>query len=486
MDRFMLQRANANSNKIFKAKDNRPQLTLSIVDRNEDEAGQCALEAGPKVPINQITELDAAITTRAGECGRIYTVHHMRSWSTLDISRELFDRFLRRHEVFPNVWRTVHTFGLKSFENEYRFPILQAKESWLRPLHIQELTYVMRRVEWNGRSLPECPWSIRQTGVYHKLADFENMPRESASIFLLLAPSSALESDVSQAISRTTWDSGGPANWPFSIHKCVVAESLLGWMDYLCWLEEQLRIKSTRIIATPIDGNRESGAIKSVEADRQDLKQLEDYITDLLVIIQTQAQTIKRLKKGCRRYCEIWCWARGTKRACTCHIVIGEFGEFAIEAESYHERARVLQTRVQSIQNLLSDLLGYEEVRTLRELAKASHQESADIKQLTMRSARDAAAVKVLTIIGLVFLPTTMVENFFSTQFIKTDGEGLQISEFVWVMVAVAVPLTVFVVVLWRLCLWYERCRLQPSNLSWEYRNRLGLLEPRIDEKGGA
>lgn len=32
----------------------------------------------------------------------------------------------------------------------------------------------------------------------------------------------------------------------FSIHKSIVVESLAGWMDYMCWLEEQLTKKVCR------------------------------------------------------------------------------------------------------------------------------------------------------------------------------------------------------------------------------------------------
>src|SRR5215470_9651291 len=90
-----------------------------------------------------------------------------------------------------------------------------------------------------------------------------------------------------------------------------------------------------------------------------------------------------------------------------------------------------------------------------------------DLMVIQERSAKDAAAVKVLTVIGLIYLPTTIVavgcyllsqlstqakgpKNFFSTQFVSTDSSGdMRISRKVWLLAAIAIPLTVATFVTW-------------------------------------
>lgn len=74
----------------------------------------------------------------------------------------------------------------------------------------------------------------------------------------------------------------------------------------------------------------------------------------------------------------------------------------------------------------LSDLLNYEEAVALKDLAKESHDESHQMRQLTVRtflqnlltrilnviqerSTKDAASVKILTLIFLIYLPLTIV-----------------------------------------------------------------------------
>jgi len=84
------------------------------------------------------------------------------------------------------------------------------------------------------------------------------------------------------------------------------------------------------------------------------------------------------------------------------------------------------------------------------------------------RGIKDAAAVKVLTIISLIYLPTAIVavsvqyiqdehnrltcryQSFFSTQFVQTNANGvMHVSANAWVLAAVSVPLTIVTVATW-------------------------------------
>lgn len=58
---------------------------------------------------------------------QIFSVSQERSWTTLDVSREMFETLLKAYTVFPQFWRCVVTFGRKSEENEFEFPGFRAK-----------------------------------------------------------------------------------------------------------------------------------------------------------------------------------------------------------------------------------------------------------------------------------------------------------------------------------------------------------------------
>ena len=64
----------------------------------------------------------------------------------------------------------------------------------------------------------------------------------------------------------------------------------------------------------------------------------------------------------------------------------------------------------------LSDLLDYENAKiaqgngdSLRVLAQESREENSTMRALTERATRDAAAVKVITLITIIYLPTSVV-----------------------------------------------------------------------------
>ncbi|KAL4908770.1 hypothetical protein BDW74DRAFT_73032 [Aspergillus multicolor] len=296
----------------------------------------------------------------------------------------------------------------------------------------------MRRVEQNGRP-SGCPWSIRQTGVYHKLGKPGDRSQEPTSVLFLVAPSFAIDSNVLPAADGRT----DHTEAVFSIHRRIVAESLMGWVGYMSWLEDELKLKSTRVMATL--GMAGSRSLTFAEGDRLDLRELEEYITSMRVLLQTKIQTIRQLAVSYQVFCSLRC---GEGSCCECGPIMREFDRYANEAGMYLERAGVLQDRVQSVQNLLSDLLGYEEQRTLRELM--------------LQGVKGSTAMEQLAIIGLVFIPTTLVENFFSTEFVKADGDSVRVSRHAWLMAAVAVPMTVSVLLFWRLWLRIEFLRLRP------------------------
>ncbi|KAL4865572.1 hypothetical protein BDV12DRAFT_199981 [Aspergillus spectabilis] len=435
MERYLIEKANANSGKIFKAKCNRPQLQLLTINEHHEAVGKCSLT---RKQINQVEELEEAQERDHRACGRLYTVRHARSWSTLDVSRELFDRLLEIHQVFPELWKVILTFGLKSCENEYGFPTPQGRESRSDAADIQEVAYVIRRVERNNRASPDYPWSIRQTGVYQRLVQPDDMSQDPTVVLFLVAPSSSAEDNILQDLDSKISATAKAVQSAFAVHKNLVAESLVGWAEYMCWLEDQLKIRSARMCAKPILGIGKEISIKFVEDDRQHLKHLEDYITDLLVVLHTNVLNIGRLTTNCQRLCAVRC----TKRdACSCRRAMHWFEDQAAEAQSYQERAKLLQAQVQSVQNLLSDLL---------------------IRELTVRSARDAIAVKLMAIITLIFLPTTLVANLFSTQLIDTEGGELHVSRQFWLILGLAVPATGVVLGVWFLWVRYECARLQP------------------------
>jgi hypothetical protein len=112
---------------------------------------------------------------------------------------------------------------------------------------------VFRRVEWHGRE-ESSPWSIRQTGVYHRLSISPSatamecsspggfaIPRQSR--YLIISPSIAIDTllvESAKTESACYWNCKEAID-PWKLHRSVVSEGLRNWTTYLVWIESQLR-----------------------------------------------------------------------------------------------------------------------------------------------------------------------------------------------------------------------------------------------------
>lgn len=107
-------------------------------------------------------------------------------------------------------------------------------------------------MERHNRELEDgqSPWSIRQTGVYHKLSApvdsedsrlgcFTSPLKQCSSTFVFIAPSQIFEGQLSQSLELSISDDR--AIGPWNIHRLLVADCLAGWLDYMTWLEESLK-----------------------------------------------------------------------------------------------------------------------------------------------------------------------------------------------------------------------------------------------------
>lgn len=85
------------------------------------------------------------------------------------------------------------------------------------------------------------------------------------------------------------------------------------------------------------------------------------------------------------------------------------------------------------------------------------------MRELAEKNARDSSSMRILTIITMVYLPCTIVSNFYSTQFVSqvesTTGETtLEYAQNAWLFFAISVPLTIITIFIW--FLWVNSARL--------------------------
>lgn len=453
---------------VFEAKADQMQLEASRLVRKKAAEKGGSLTVKRNVEVKDCADLKA-LENKRDDVFQIFKIRQERSWSALNISRELFEDFTGVFGVFAPVWKCVSVFGEKLEEHECDFPGFRSQRtSKFLAEGSFECTYVLRRVERHGRKVTkeESPFSIRQTAVYHKMLRQQypgvvNCVSEPRSKFLLISLSRSGEKQIDRLLDLAV--SQQQKFPPFLIHSLLIADSVKGWMEYAAWIEKDLKTRSDRITFSKL-GSMDEDFSFSVE-DRQELKVIEDKVIDLQTIIATLSNNIKGVRKHCQSSCQVYC-KQAQRGICACDAISEKFDSYLEEVQLCMKRANALRDMVFSSAQLLSDLLRYEDQRALKELTAQSQMENRTMLSLAEKSTKDAEAMKVLTIIGLVYLPTTFVANFFSTEFVKADDDGeIQIGPQTWLLAVIALPLTMLTIVTWWLCV---RCRTAslPSKLG--------------------
>ncbi|KAJ8067309.1 hypothetical protein OCU04_004664 [Sclerotinia nivalis] len=383
---------------------------------------------------------------------QIFVVQHNRCWEKLNITRELFQGILDEYRIFSQFWKCVFAFGERVEENEFQFPAFRARHH-IQPNKYQEFSYVLRQAELNNRR-EDVPWSIRQTAVYHAInspvtPDLRQQNLGPESRFLLLCPTKHAKSQLDRCLQGGVPGNSYILSW--NVHRILVADSLSGWMDYMANIEEKLRYQSNQIMSTSVLSGDHTSTILQVNFDnRQDLKYLEDLVMNLELILPNMQATIMRIRDQCQEYHQEAKNSMTANEEGALYSILQEFNEYINQANLHVQRATVLRKKIASTGQLLLELLSQQEAISMKRLTEDSQLETKSMHQLTERSTKDAAAVKILTVITLVYLPTTIVANFFSTEFVQTNDSGhMTLTSNWWLLAAISLPLTAFTIILW-------------------------------------
>lgn len=141
----------------------------------------------------------------------------------------------------------------------------------------------------------------------------------------------------------------------------------------------------------------------AADGTRLKLKTLEDEITDAMLVLHANKEVIRALLR-------MW--------KCCCVSIGTEEEEFSVVA-IMAERVRDIEAFTRQLQPLRDKLLTCTQIvssfselsngQSLRRLAETSRIEGERTMALTIRTQQDAAAVKALTVVALIYLPTTVV-----------------------------------------------------------------------------
>lgn len=400
------------------------------------------------------------IASASKKCFRVCFIQQRHSYSRLLVTRELFEELMSQFAIFPRFREFVLLFGAKHGENDvgppqlrFRRMVAYEEEPGCRLSTGFEIAYGLRYAELNNRSNQD-PWSIRQTAIYHKYKT-----SDKSSSWVMIAASKRAETSLDRYIKSCK--DMAQLN-PFEIHLIIIDTAMANWRPYIVGLTERITQHTDRVLVASID---QTDPLQLADfEERQRLKDFEDRLIDLLLIFDANYDTLTSLLDRYQDFC-INCHSTsedGDRRKSD--FIVDALQEKQKDIYSSRNKIKTLHTKVRGTTSLLSSLLDHGNGSSLKQLAEEAKKENFTMRQLTEKSTKDAAAVKVLTVITLIYLPATVVSNFFSTQFVSQEqNQGgsfrIVVSANAWVFAAISIPLTLATLAVWWIWIRYQTWR---------------------------
>jgi len=327
---------------------------------------------------------------------RILYIPQEHSWESLQITEEVFEAMCSSMNIFDAFRHTIMFMGEREREVEVAPPIMRwtsgDPSAGERSTPGWETSYVLRYVEENHRPDSQ-PWSLRQFAVYNKT--------HSGGIgasWVLISPSQDALADVNDFLEDKDTIS---ARASISLHITLIDTATIYWRPYLVFLttkidEQNLRIKfadpqCVRLVDLAADGAR----LK--------LKELGDAVTDAILALQANREVMRSLLTMLK------CCGVTIGSADQEHSILRTVNTMSADIEAYLRQLRVLREKVATCAQIVSSFAELTSGQSLRELAEGARIDHERTAAMALKAQRDAAAVKALTVIALIYLPTTVV-----------------------------------------------------------------------------
>ncbi|KAF1940154.1 hypothetical protein EJ02DRAFT_406954 [Clathrospora elynae] len=428
----------------------------------------------PKLTVDKIDSSNVQNFVRQTKSNfRVFYLRQKHSYSRIQATKELFEQLLDSCNVFPRFNEYIIGFGIKKSDSEVGPPPLK-----FRPLCTTrsnayrgfECSYILRYVEFTNRPGGKKPWSLRQFATYHRYKSSQWSP---CSTWILVGASQRTELRLDQ-YTRSIKDLI-QAN-PFELHVIFLDTAIASWRPYLVYLTQLVNYQSDKAIGIMInDDENGDEQFLSIEAeDYQDLKQIEDEISDLMLCLESTLDTVSTLKEMYGKFHLHPEDNNSMQDSQYQSIYASDAVVFALEEQarevSYtRKKAETLISKVQNTRTLISSLLerqsGHninQQITALHKLERQGQDENVMMRQLAEKSSHDSSSMRILTIITMIYLPCTIVSNFYSTQFVQSKeldsgNTTLEYSTNAWLFFAISIPLTLFTIMIWYMWVNSER-----------------------------
>ncbi|KAB8227117.1 uncharacterized protein BDW43DRAFT_317117 [Aspergillus alliaceus] len=390
---------------------------------------------------------------------RVISISQGNSWRPLNVTREMFEHIQSNTGASSPLLDLVISFYDRIMASEEAFSGAPTFTSNDRNI---EIAYIFKYAfQKFSNDKPES-WSIRQTGVYQK---YDLTTKHSTWIFMNPTKDCLFQQRLMKALLSPNHCSLLKSH-PLLIHNILFATFFPNWRDFLaCYEARVLTVSNTTMperIEDPLRINHQMlTSMRSVESRCLPLQAIFRSFNKTL-------QTLSKTNQVLREFDNI----QHPKWLQMKHLL----DNYKSHADAYSQNAAFLQSRAAITSQLVTDTFSFKNSHTSQEQTKY-------MLDLTLSTVDDSTTVRVITVVTLIYLPSTfMAVSLFlpspssgaakrciadkvpnvqtllgMNSFFEMDSvtHKLVVSPQFWIFVVCAVPLTAVTVLYW----WVRRKR---------------------------
>lgn len=351
----------------------------------------------------------------------------------LELTRDSLLRILSYHQVMPAYIDFLLVYGTNDEDRELRFTGFRTRTTFqnstqghtIPDLHRSgrqhELCYNLKTVALKeaGKSHhPRNRWKIRQAAVYHRF-DLGS----GTALWIIGDPLETVKSDLQDVLPE------GPVSSDFNFdtvpdafgasletHLVLVNWASASWRWHIQALEETIdEITRPAILFDHQHPDQPEITPRAVTL----VQEYEDKVNETLMVIESNLKIFKSLTTSYTALVEDKNFPQLEQVAC--RLAVETFKtkveEYAYDLQMQADRARVLSKVATDRKNIV-----FQQLQT--QTAMKQEALASSMWAFSENSQKETIAMRIITVVTLVYLPPTFVCTFFGTDVIKYQDDG--------------------------------------------------------------
>ncbi|KAF7593744.1 hypothetical protein BBP40_010920 [Aspergillus hancockii] len=365
---------------------------------------------------------------------RVISINQGNSWRPLNVTRGLFEAIASTAGTSDSLLNLALSFHDKFMATEEAFssaPVFNCNDCSIEIAYT--FKYAFKKID---NDKPES-WSTRQTGVYQK---YDIKKKHSTWIFMNPNKECLFQKRLTQLLLSQIYCSQLKEH-PLLIHNILFATFLPNWRDYLAAYEARvLPVSNTTMVERIQDTLRINHQMLT------SIRAVELRCLPLQAIFRSFGKTLSVLQQGnnALRDCSI-------VHPASWQSMKQLLDNYDHSVDAYSQGASFLQSRAATTAQLISDTFAFKSSDT-------AQRQTIYMLDLTRKTVDDSTTVRVITIVTLIYLPSTFMATLLGmNSFFEMDPDTrkLIVSPQFWIFVVCSVPLTAVTVLYW----WLRRKR---------------------------